>query len=57
MSQFLDDLLQSVKEMDTIVRGDMPHSHCFVVEPPPVNVQAVRETTGLTRASLHRCCR
>jgi len=57
MSQFFDDLLQSVKEMDKIVCGDMPPSRCFVVEPPPVNVQAVRETTGLTQREFAQVLR
>jgi len=48
MSEFFNELLQSVKQMDKIVRGEMPPSRRFEVK-PEMDVQAVRENTGLTQ--------
>jgi len=56
MSQFFDDLMQSVQDMDKIVHGQMPPSRRFVVE-PPVDVQSVRETTGLSQREFAQVLR
>jgi len=54
---FFADLLQSVKEMDCIVRGEMPPSRVFVVEPDSLNVRAVRAKTGLSQSQFARLLR
>jgi len=48
MSDFFNGLLQSVKQMDKIMHGEMPPSRRFEFK-PDVDVQAVRENTGLTQ--------
>jgi len=56
MSKFFNDLMQSVQDMDKIVQGQMPPSRRFVVE-PPVDVQVVRETTGLSQREFAQVLR
>jgi len=56
-NQFFDELLQSVKEMDAIVRGDMPPSREFAVDANIVDVRAVREKTGLSQNDFARLLR
>lgn len=48
MSKFFDDLLESVQEMDGILRGDRPASRVFHVD--AVAIKEIRETTGLSQA-------
>jgi len=57
MSEFFKELMQGVKEMDGIVRGEMPPSRVFVVEPDTVNARAVREKTGLSQSEFARLLR
>jgi len=57
MSEFFKELLQGVKEMDAIVRGEIPPSRVFVVEPDTVNARAVREKTGLSQSEFARLLR
>jgi len=56
-NEFFADLLQSVREMDKIVRGEMPPSRVFVVEADSLNVRAVREKTGLSQSQFARLLR
>jgi len=57
MSEFFEELLQGVKEMDAIVRGEMPPSRVFVLQPDAVNARAVREKTGLSQSEFARLLR
>jgi len=52
-----EDLLQSVKEMNQIVRGEMPPSRVFVVESDGLNVRAVRAKTGLSQSQFAQLLR
>ncbi|HZZ94242.1 MAG TPA: helix-turn-helix domain-containing protein [Usitatibacter sp.] len=51
-NRFFEDLLQSVTEMDEIVRGERPPSRVFHVD--EVSVRAIREATGLTQGQFAR---
>jgi len=55
--EFFDALLQSVQEMDGIVRGSMPPSRVFDMAAPPMDVRAVREKTGLSQNEFARLLR
>jgi len=54
------DLLQSVKDMDKIMRGEMAPSRVFVVEPrtavepDTVDARAARAKTGLSQSEFAR---
>jgi len=54
--ELFDDLVQSLKEAGAIARGEIPPSRRFVVE-PPVDVQVVRETTGLSQREFAQVLR
>jgi len=51
------DLLQSVREMDAIMRGDMKPSRVFVIKPDAPNARAAREKTGLSQRDFARLLR
>jgi len=51
------DLLQSVKDMDKIMRGEMTPSRVFVVEPDAVDARAARDKTGLSQSEFARLLR
>jgi len=55
--QAFEDLLQSVREMDKIMRGEMQPSRVFVVEPEMVDARAAREKTGLSQRDFARLLR
>lgn len=48
MSTFFDELVESVQQMDEIVRGERQPSREFHVD--ALQVKAVRKATGLTQA-------
>jgi putative transcriptional regulator len=48
MSQFFDDLMESVQQMDEIRRGERKPSREFTVD--ALQVKAIRKATGLTQA-------
>jgi putative transcriptional regulator len=50
-----DDLLQSLKEANTIAREQKPASRRFVVKSP--NVKAVREQIGLSQSEFAQLMR
>lgn len=50
MTKFFEDLLESVQEMDGIVRGEKQASRVFEVDPGAI--KALRETTGLSQAKF-----
>ena len=50
MSKFFDELMESVKQMDEIVRGERQPSREFHVETLPV--KEIRKATGLTQAKF-----
>jgi len=54
--ELFEDLVQSLKEAGAIARGEMPPSRRFVLE-PPVDVQTVRETTGLSQREFAQVLR
>jgi len=51
------DLLQSVRDMDKIMRGEMAPSRVFVIEPDAPNARAAREKTGLSQRDFARLLR
>jgi len=55
--ELFTDLLQSVKDMDKIMRGEMAPSRVFVVEPDTVDARAAREKTGLSQSEFARLLR
>ncbi|SDG64474.1 MULTISPECIES: helix-turn-helix domain-containing protein [Rhodanobacteraceae] len=50
MTKFFEDLLESVQEMDGIVRGEKQASRVFEVDPGAI--KALRETTGLSQSKF-----
>lgn len=52
MSKFFDDLLESVQQMDEIVRGERTPSREFRVD--AVRVKEVRAATGLSQDKFAR---
>lgn len=47
MSKFFDELMESVQQMDEIVRGERQPSRKFVVD--ALQVKEIRKATGLTQ--------
>jgi putative transcriptional regulator len=56
MSNFFDDLMESVQQMDEIHRGERQPSREFTVDPLQVKAirQAIRQATGLSQAKFAR---
>jgi len=54
---FFEQLMQSVQQMDGILRGDSPPSRVFVVEADSVNAKAVRKKTGLSQSEFAKLLR
>lgn len=50
MTKFFEDLLESVQEMDDIVRGEKQASRVFEVDPGAI--KELRETTGLSQSKF-----
>lgn len=50
MSNFFDDLLESVTQMDEIVRGERQPSREFTVD--ALQVKAIRQATGLSQTKF-----
>ena len=50
MSRFFDELLESVQQMDEIVRGERQPSREFHVD--ALQVKEIRKATGLTQAKF-----
>jgi len=50
MSKFFEDLLESVQEMDEILRGERQASRVFWVD--PAAIKELRETTGLSQSKF-----
>ncbi len=50
MSEFFDELMQSVNQAIAINKGEMPPSRVFHVERP--DVKAIREKTGLSQVQF-----
>lgn len=50
MSKFFDELMESVKQMDEIVRGERQPSREFHVD--ALQVKEIRKATGLTQAKF-----
>lgn len=50
MGKFFDDLMESVKQMDEITRGERQPSREFVVD--ALSVKEIRRATGLTQAKF-----
>lgn len=50
MSKFFEDLLESVQEMDDILRGERHASRVFEVD--PAAIKQLRETTGLSQSKF-----
>jgi putative transcriptional regulator len=50
MNTFFEDLLESVQEMDGILRGERKASRMFHVD--PAAIRQLRETTGLSQAKF-----
>lgn len=48
MSKFFDELMESVEQMDEIVRGERQPSREFTVD--ALHVKQIRQATGLTQA-------
>jgi len=48
MSKFFDELMESVEQMDEIVRGERQPSREFTVD--ALRVKQIRQATGLTQA-------
>ncbi|MGN8277779.1 helix-turn-helix domain-containing protein [Pseudomonas sp. SMV71] len=48
MSKFFDELMESVQQMDEIVRGERQPSREFIVN--ALQVKEIRKATGLTQA-------
>ena len=52
MTKFFDELLESVQQMDEIVRGERAPSREFSVD--PANIKAIRAATGLSQVKFAR---
>jgi len=50
MSKFFDELMESVQQMDEIVRGERQPSREFIVD--ALQVKQIRKATGLTQAKF-----
>ncbi|SDB18118.1 transcriptional regulator, XRE family [Pseudomonas sp. NFACC23-1] len=50
MSKFFDELMESVQQMDEIVRGECQPSREFIVD--ALQVKEIRKATGLTQAKF-----
>ncbi|SDQ43301.1 MULTISPECIES: NadS family protein [unclassified Pseudomonas] len=50
MSAFFDELMESVKQMDEIVRGERQPSREFSID--AVQVKTIRKATGLSQAKF-----
>lgn len=50
MSKFFDDLMESVTQMDEIVRGERQPSREFTVD--ALQVKAIRQATGLSQTKF-----
>lgn len=50
MSKFFDDLMESVTQMDEIVRGERQPSREFTVD--ALQVKAIRQATGLSKTKF-----
>ncbi|SCY34557.1 DNA-binding transcriptional regulator [Pseudomonas sp. NFACC37-1] len=50
MSKFFDELMESVQQMDEIVRGERQPSREFIVD--ALQVKEIRKATGLTQAKF-----
>lgn len=50
MSTFFDELMESVKQMDEIVRGERQPSREFSID--AVQVKTIRKATGLSQAKF-----
>jgi putative transcriptional regulator len=50
MSRFFDELMESVQQMDEIVRGERQPSREFIVD--ALQVKEIRKATGLTQAKF-----
>jgi putative transcriptional regulator len=50
MSKFFDDLMESVQEMNPILRGERQASRAFTVD--ALQVKEIRKATGLTQAEF-----
>jgi putative transcriptional regulator len=50
MSKFFDELMESVQQMDEIVRGERQPSREFVID--ALQVKEIRKATGLTQAKF-----
>jgi len=50
MDTFFENLLESVQEMDGILRGERQASRVFEVDPEAIKV--LRETTGLSQSKF-----
>lgn len=50
MSKFFDELMESVQQMDEIVRGERKPSREFTVD--ALRVKEIRKATGLTQAKF-----
>jgi len=50
MSKFFDELMESVQQMDEIVRGERQPARKFVVD--ALQVKEIRKATGLTQAKF-----
>lgn len=50
MSDFGEELLQSVHEALAIAKGEVEPTRAFA--PPPVDVEAIRKRTGLTQIAF-----
>ena len=50
MSKFFDDLMESVEEMNKILRGERQPSRAFTVD--ALQVKEIHKATGLTQAEF-----
>ncbi|KGE67011.1 MULTISPECIES: DNA-binding transcriptional regulator [Pseudomonas] len=50
MSKFFDELMESVQQMDEIVRGERQPSREFIVD--ALQAKQIRKATGLTQAKF-----
>ena len=48
MSKFFEDLMESVQQMDEIIRGEREPSRVFEVD--AMRIKEIRKSTGLTQA-------
>jgi|GEM_PF-539529 len=55
--QIFEDLLQSVQEMDKIMRGEIPPSRVFVLEKNTIDARSTREKTGLSQSEFAKLLR